>query len=386
MVGLAADARGRRRGGKRGDTVIGAVLLAALTVGVGIFVLGVATGWLSASLQSSTGEANRAILLVKTSAQLSFEAVQYTTDVRSVTLRNIADVPVIVTRIEIVTPQGTLKASYPSGGFEKIVELAPGGNVTLGGGVVPACGSCLPLEPLRLRVWYIASGLYDEDNPVISADEMRYVETVFTYPPGSVAPRCPLPPSWMMVDVVDPVTYFDLGRIPPPPNNKIYARFPYASSSVNVQVDMQVRNATGELGFASGTVPSISNEMQALAGSIGGFQVPLEVNIVAAGFDVIQRRWVFGGIPNKAHASGVTLWSNAERVVNVVEVELGKNDLLSVSLRVTVILLDCNGDLIASRSVTTTIPQGIFSDSVFVDIPSTPLTDIASVEVIVVEV
>ncbi|MEM1534597.1 MAG: hypothetical protein QW059_05475 [Nitrososphaerota archaeon] len=377
---------GGRRRKKSGDTVIGAVLLAALTVGVGIFILGVASGWLGASLQSSTGEANRAILLVKTSAQLSFEAVNYTKHTRNITLRNIAEVPITVTRIEIVTPEGALKASYPSGAFTNITGLAPGGSAVLGDDVVPICGSCLPQETLRLRVWYIASSLYNKDNPEISADEMRYVETVFTYPPGGVGPRCPLPSNWMTVDVVDPVTYFDLGKIPPPPNNKIYARFPYASSNVIVPVDLQVRNASGELGFASNTVPSISNEMQAFTGSFSGFQVPLEVNIAAAGFNVLQRRWVFGGIPNKAHASGVTLWSNAERVVNVVEVELGKNDLVDLSLRITVILRDCNGDLIASRSVTSTIPRGVFTDSVFIDIPSTSLTDIATVEVIVEEV
>lgn len=380
------DGGGRRYRGKKGDTLVGAVLLAALTVGVGIFILGVASGWLGVTLQSSTGETNRAVLLVKTSAQLSFEGVHYSSDVRRIIVRNIADVPITVTRVEIATPAGTLKASYPSSGFAEIAELAPGDNATLEGAVVPVCGSCLPLETLRLRVWYVASALFREDNPVLSADEMRYVETVFVYPPGGVASRCPLPSSWMTVDVVDPVTIFDLGKIPPQPNNKIYARFPYASASADVRVDLQVINASGALGLASSTVSTHGNDMQAFSGSIGGFQVPLRVTILAAGFNVLQREWVFGGIPGKAHASGVTLWTDASWVVDVVEIELGINDLVGGRYMVTVVLHDCNGDIIVSRSVTTTIPIGVFTDSVFIDIPATLLTDIARVEIIVQEV
>lgn len=269
--------------------------------------MAVASGWLGVSLQSSTDEANRAVLLVKTSAQLSFEKVLYTGDVRNVTLRNIADVPVVVTRIEIVSPDGSLKASFPSNGFANITEIPPKEAVELDRSVVPSCGSCVSLETLRLRVWYVASGLFQEDNPAASADEMRYVETVFTYPVGAISPTCPLPSSWITVDVVDPVTLFDLGRIPNPPNNKIYVRFPYASSRTNVAVDLQVVNATGEWGTASNTVLSMSNEMQAFTGSIAGFQVPLRVTVIAAGFDVRPAVWVFGGISGKAHG----IWLDA---------------------------------------------------------------------------
>ncbi|MCS7145272.1 MAG: hypothetical protein RMJ28_06625 [Nitrososphaerota archaeon] len=373
------------RGRSNGDTTIGAVILAALTVGMGIFILGVASGWLGATLQSSTNEANRAILLVKTSAQLSFEAVNFTSRERSIILRNIADVPVIVTRIEILTPGGALKASYPSTGFTELAELLPSGNATLSGGVIPLCATCLPLETLRLRVWYVASALFNEENPVLSADEMRYVETVFVYPPGGVAARCPLPPNWMTVDVIDPVTYSDTGKIPSQPNNRIHARFPYASSSATVSVDIQVINASGAYGFATRNVPTIGNEMYSFTGSFGGFQTPLRIHVLAAGFNVLQREWRLGGIPWKAHASGVTLWSNAEKMVDVVEVELGVNDLVGGRYRITVNLYDCNGELITSRFVITNVPRGIFTDSVFVDVPPILLMDIARIDVLVEE-
>lgn len=365
--------------------MIGAIILAAITVGVGIFLLAVSSGWLGITLQTSTDEANKAILLVKTSAQLSFEAVNFTNVEKTIILRNIADVRVTVTKIEIVTPEGALKASYPNMGFLKLAELPPRGSAKLDASVIPTCPACQPLETLRLRVWYVASTLFNEENPLISADEMRYVETVFVYPPGGAVAKCPLPANWMTVDVMDPVTYTDLGRIPHPPNNKIYVRFPYASSGTFVSVDLQVLNASGQYGFATKTVPTISNEMHGFTGSFGGFQVPLRIEVLAAGFNVLQREWRLGGIPNKAHASSVTLWSNAEKIVSVVEVELGVNDLLGGRYRVTVTLYDCNGDLIASRFTIINIPRGVFADSVFVDVPSTLLTDIARVDVTVEE-
>ncbi len=378
------DGRASRR--RRGDTVIGAILLTALTVGVGVFILAVASGWLGVSLQSSTNEANRAILLVKTSAQLSFERVFYTGDVRNVTVRNIADVPVVVTRIEIVSPSGSLKASFPSNGFTRIAELQPQQAIELDRSSVPACSSCTSLETLRLRVWYVAAGLFNEENPILSVDEMRYVETVFVHPPVGAPARCPLPSNWMMVDVVDPVTYTDSGKIPPPPNNKVYVRFPYASASDSTTVDLQVIDAMGEYGFATSDVQTISNVLQPFAGSFSGLQVPLTVRVLSAGYDVVQEEWVFGGIPGKAHASGVTLWSDANMNVNVVEVELGVNDVVGGNYRVTVTLYDCNGVQLVSRSVTVRIPRGIFTDSVFIDIPSTPLTDIYRVVIGVEEV
>ncbi len=382
------DGRESRR--RRGDTVIGAILLTALTVGVGVFILAVASGWMGVSLQSSTNEANRAILLVKTSAQLSFEKVLYTGDVRNITVRNIANVPVIVTRIEIVSPAGSLKASFPSSGFTKIGELQPQQAIEFDRSVIPACSSCTSLETLRLRIWYVASGLFNEDNPIVSVDEMRYVETVFVHPPVGAPPRCPLPSNWMMVDVVDPVTYTDSGKIPPPPNNKVYVRFPYASASHTTTVDLQVINATGEYGFATNNVQTISNVLQPFTGSFSGFQAgphgPLVVQILSAEYTVIQGRWEFGGIPGKAHASGVTLWSDANMNVNVVEVELGVNDVVGGNYRVTVTLYDCNGAQIQSRSIIVRIPVGIFTDSVFIDIPYTPLTDIYRVVIGVEEV
>ncbi|GBC70960.1 hypothetical protein HRbin02_00734 [Candidatus Calditenuaceae archaeon HR02] len=368
-----------RRFRRRGDTVIGAILLTALTVGAGVFILAVATGWLGVSLQSSTSEANRAVLLVKTSAQLNFERVFYTGVVRNVTVRNIADVPITITRIEIVSPSGVLKASYPASGFTRIGEVQPQQAIELDSGVVPACSSCTSFETLRMRIWYVASSLFDDANPMISVDEMRYVESVFVHPPVGAPARCPLPPNWMMVDVVDPVTYTDSGKIPPSPNNRVYVRFPFASSSGTATVDLQVVNATGEYGFATNTVPTISNVLQPFAGSFAGFQVPLTVRVLSADYTILQQEWVFGGIPGKAHASGVTLWSDANKNVNVVEVELGVNDVVGGNYRVTVTLYDCNGAQILSRSITVRIPVGIFTDSVFIDIPSTPLTDIKRV-------
>jgi len=380
LMGMAGAERRRR-----GETIIGAVVLAALTVAVGVFVLAASAGWLGATLQATTREANKSVLLVKTSAQLAFEGVHITSAERKVVLRNIADVSLLVTRVEVVGLDGGLKASYPPVGFAKIVEIPPSENATLREDVVPPCPSCGPLSPLRLRVWYIASPLFEEDNPLASADEMRYVETLFNNPPGEATPRCPLPSNWMTVDVVDPVTYFDTGKIPSSPNNQVYIRFPRASTSTYVSVDIQVIDVNNNWGTGSRVVESVSNELQAFTGSFENFQSPLRILIFGAGYEVIQREWVLGGIPNKAHASGVTLWSDAVWNVGVLEVELGVNDLVGGRYVVTALLYDCNGDLLASRSVTISVPVGIFSDQVFIDVPPTPLTDIAKVEIRVEE-
>ncbi len=369
---------------KSGDTVLGAIILASATVALGIVVWGFATGWFGVSLYDLTKNVNRDILLIKTSSQLSFEFVNYTSTWRSVTVRNIARVPLTITRIEIVSMDGQIRDYRPVTGigYDNLTRVEPGQAAVLGPDLVPPCPTCQSKERLRMRIWYIASSLFDESNPQISVDEMRFSETLFVFPESGVVSVCPLPENWMMVNIVDPVTYFSSGKIPGPPFNKIYIRTPMASSLADVDATIRVTNSSGEVAYASTYIKSISNSLQSFTGPFSGFQVPLIIEISATGFDVIQREWIIGGLPGKAHVSGVTLWYDAEKFVDVVEVELGVNDAVGGRYRVVVTIYDCRDMAVGQGSVTVNFPTGIYSDSVFIDIsPAVGMENVYKVEV-----
>ena len=376
---------------RRGDTVISALILAAMTVGIGFFIWGFATGWFGVSLSDLTNSLNRSVLQVKTSAQLSFELLNYTANGRNAIMRNIADVPVTLTRVEIVNPEGRIMSYYPSTGYTNITKLLPGENATLGETEIPLCGLCRGGDKLRMRVWFVASALYNEDIPLISIDEMKYVETVFVYPGMPPSSACAIPEGskWLIVDVVDPVTYTDSGKIPPEPNDKFFIRTPAASQLESVFVDVLVVNASGAVGGVSGTILTISNTIQELHGNIANFQVPLNITITASGYEVIQRYWYLGGLPNEAHASGVQLWwvidtATNKRMLDVVQVELGVNDLTGGNFSITLSLHDCNNNLLYRGTTRINIPRGMFTDTVFFEV--SPRVNMEDVFAVVVEV
>jgi len=378
----------------RGDTTIGMVIVVALTVAMGFFIWGFTLGWFGVSLSDLTNNLNRAVLQVKTTAQLSIELLNYTSFGRNAFLRNIASVPVTLTRVEIVTPDGIVLASHPANGYVNLTKVLPGKNTTLSESNIPLCNSCVGGEKLKFRVWFVATSLFNEENPLISVDEMKFVETIFVYPGGGTPSACVIPEGtkWLMVDLVDPVTYTDTGKIPPSPNDKLFLRIPFASHSEQTLVYVGVVNATGEVGGASATVPSISNVIHELRGSLANFQVPLNITISASGFEVVQREWYLGGIPGKAHASGVQLWWSVDmatkaRVVDLIQVELGVNDLTGGNFSVSVELRDCRGMLLFNNTNRVSIPRGIFTDTVFFDIsPPVKMDDVYKVAVVVREV
>lgn len=388
---VKTSTKARHTVSRRGDTTVGALVLLAVTLAIGFFIWGFSLGWMGISFNDLSNNLNRAVLQVKTSAQLSFEAINYTSSGRSAMLRNVADVPVTLTRVEIVTPEGYLRAYYPSAGFANLSKLMPKQNTTLTDREIPLCGVCVGGERLKLRVWYVATDLFDEANPVFSADEMKFVETIFIYPGGPTLPTCQIPEGskWLFIDLVDPITFTDSGRIPNPPSNRLFVRAPFASHSENVLLNVVVVNASGAVGGASGTVPSIGNSIVELSGPIGGFVVPLNITVEASGFEVVQRFWKLGGIPYKAHASGVQLWwsvdtATNERLLNVVMVELGVNDLVGGNFVITLTLKDCMGNTVYTSYNTVNMPRGIFRDSVFFDV--SPPVRMDDVYEIIVEV
>jgi len=357
--------RNLRAGNRRGlSNLISEALLASLTVILGIVVLTVSAGWFNTATADATKDTNENILIINTSNMLKIEHVNYTLEEQRVIVRNIAKVPVVVTRLELRRENGALAGEIPdSAFFSKLATLEKGDTAEFD---IPLCTSCNYNEELTLMIWFVAAALFDEENPLNSADEMMFVETKFLNPVGEVVERCPLPDSdWLLIDVVDPVTFTDSGAILPPPWNVVRIRAPVASSSTTTSLHVTVSGSSQGSGHASKLVPS--SQLISVEGGFSGITPPMEITVAASGYEVLQRTWYLDMLDDKIHVSGVTLsWTGVDRILTGIAIQLGV--AVPGEYRVSVQLYDCKGKLLGTFSKDVSIPEGIDATTVMISV------------------
>ena len=343
------------------STVIGAAILTVITVILGVLLFGIAMGWLSATSNESTSEVGQEVLKIQSYQMLSIEYINYTVETHLVNVRNLAKIPLTITRIELWGENGLID-SIPNPGYTNITKLQRSESATL---EIPYCSDCELGENLLLRIWYIASALYRE-NIVESIDEMTFIETSFINNIGTIASECPLPETYLVIDVVDPITLVDSGEILPEPFNIVYIRSPLTNmlGTADFQVNVEGANGMG-VGYSSYSIPS--NNLIRVQGNYEGIRGPLNITISSHGYGVLPRGWSLGYLEGRVHVSGVRIiWSGADKLVRHVEVQLGFAQ--PGTYRVSIELLDCNKNLIGYGEKHVNLPPDVSGEASIIEI------------------
>ncbi len=292
---------------------------------------------------------------------LSIEYINYTVETHLVNVRNLAKIPLTITRIELWRESG-LVDSFPNPGYGNITKLQRGESTTL---EIPYCMDCTLGENLLLRIWYIASPLY-KDNIVEAIDEMTFIETSFINNVGTVVSECPLPGTYLVVDVMDPITLVDSGEILPEPFNVVYIRSPLTNmlGVASFQVIVEGSNGVG-VGYASYDIPS--NNLIRIQGNYEGIRGPFNITVSSHGYEVLPHEWNLDHLDEGVHVSGVRiLWSGADKLVRHIEVQLGFAH--PGTYRVSIELLDCNKNLIGYGEKYTSLPSDVSGEASIIEI------------------
>ena len=349
-------------------------LLTASTVLLGLFLMGVFTGWFNISILDITGGVNTDVQIIRSS--IAVEGIVVNDEEEVVYLRNVGKTDVIVTRLEIFDLEGgSLLAMLPSDSYVGnllFLEVGESGNLTL-----PECPSCKGVA-VKLRVWYIAEQLYNLENPLESVDEMSFLEHVLKIPPRDKSVACPpFSGSWFFIEFVDPVAYVSTGRIA---WDEIRILSPLASeySLVDVSVTVTELESPRRTRVGEGVVKTMTNEISLVDANARGLYIPVEIEIRAkTDWMLAPKVWIFGKGRNNVHVSDITLtWDEVRRVINGAVVGMAKPRGTSGLYEIRVYLEDCNGNTIAEN----TRIQRVFGDSntflVFVELPPVKLDQV----------
>lgn len=373
---------------------VSTAILASVTIALGILLMAISFNWFGASASDLTQKTDRSIHLVRTSGMLVFEMVKYPLDVekRNITLRNVARVDLCVVRLELIREDGSIGGQNPSppqrwltcGRAGGLNPVPPEGHITLTGTQLPSCPACFFGERTKLRVWYIARNLYNQDDPEVSADEMQFVETVIIYP-GLVNPEVCIPPEGtpaVFLASIDPITNVDNGEIRPQRTDKLYVSFKHANPRVSTgqPFTFKLTGYSGS-GILDADLRVDTSAEQAVRGSMDSITPPFQIEVSSPTYTVIPNAFYLGSYDHPTaglvHVSGIGLitqyiaWIGEEPVVTTVVVELAKSEYdVPATVPLKIQLIDCNNAVLAQVVTTVSMPSGVQFDRFFVDIPS----------------
>ncbi len=380
--------------------VLSSVILAAVTLAVGLLLVSLATSWFAVNAVDTTQQTDKGIALVRTSGLLTFELVRYTSreDLRLVVLRNIAPQDLCITRIELIREDGSLGGAWPrppgrwaACGTDGLASIAPQQKAELTSAELPECPSCSFAERTKLRIWYIAETLYNNDSPELSADEMRYVETIIVYPGARIGSPCTLPEGtrWTTIASVDPMTNFLTGAFSNPPNNRFAVLINHADPLTlsSQRFGFILQDSDSSLSLTADLRVGVTYEQY--VGGVTEIETPFTLVIDGASYIAIPSNFRFGALPDRSvHVSGIGLitqyitYISDRPVVTAIQVEVGKHDN-PATFQLTVVLRDCVGELLARLTRTVSLPAGVQWETTYLDLPA-PL-DIADVYYVEVE-
>jgi len=363
-----------KRKSTKGLTVIEVVVITSIVIALGIFLMMYSAGLFTTTTLDLTEETSRNIQLLR--GILLIEAVHYYsredgTDAADIYVRNIAKHPIdlTVTRIELIISHDVLHDYVPksSVGFGNLTKLKMGENASLS---APVCNQCKKGDILIYRVWYISSFMYNVENPLMSVNDMLYVEAKIIKPIGGGSPlKCPLPiDNWVMIDYIDPITGAIFGRIGS--LSPAISIRPSLASSQSDDLSFTVTAIEiegGGSGSGSAEIDIPTARLERVVGDYENLQVPLRVTVTSS-WNVIQREWIFGGISGKLHISGIYLqWSRLDKILEGVMLELGYGE--TGNYRVKITLKDCDGEVLMATSVYINVERTNDFEARFIPIP-----------------
>lgn len=369
---------GRRRSGL---TVVEVAIIASITLSLGIILMLFAAGWAQGSLLDLTRETDVNVEALRSA--LVIESMSYDSEAGEVnlTVRNVSkhDISLTAYRLELRSLENdTVYASMSLGlnlsqGEVAEIDDAP----TCWDAMSPQLADdCLQTKQLVYRVYYIPTHLLDEGR--LTSRTILYVDLSFVNPfLVSPPPVCPLPENWVIVDILDPVTNIESGKIHPfSGKGKIWVRLPLASESATIDLDIYVEEVREsghpKSGSGSETVDIPSQDEYEVYGDYDSLGAPFRIRLSSDSYQVIPEEWVFAGRltnPNnaKVHVSGIVLfWETEDRTINNVMLEMGADS--QGDYRVIVRFKDCTGAVVATASREVHFLPGTSTANIFLEI------------------
>ena len=354
--------------------VTSATLLTVSTVILGLFLFGVFSGWFNVSLLDVTSEVDVGVQVIRSS--ISIEGVVFDEDNKTVYVRNVGKNDLIITRIELVDLySGVILDSIPEREYADnllLLRVGDSSNLTL-----PDCPLCGEDVAVKLRIWYIPEKLYDELNPVFSADEMSFVEHVVKIPQRITDIACPTfsdSDNWLFIEFVDPVAYVSTGRIA---WDEIRILSPLASEYTTVEVVVTVTelNPPNRVRRGTGVIETMTNEISLVDANARGLYIPVEIEITPQpAWVLVPNVWIFGKGENNVHVSDITLtWDEVRQLINGAVIGVAKPRGASGLYEVRVYIKDCKGNIVSENSRAQRVFGGSSTFTVFVELPLTRL-------------
>ncbi|MCS7118155.1 MAG: hypothetical protein NZ957_05170 [Thaumarchaeota archaeon] len=381
---------------------VATAILASVTLFLGILLITLSTGWFSVSATDLNLQANREIQLIRTSGLLVFESVRYAANPanRSAIVRNVSEVELCVTRVELIHENGTLAGVWPTPPV-RWARCDPTGlnpirskqslELSATRGTIPPCIDCSPGDRIRLSVWYIARSLYDQNDPANSADEMRFTETVIVFPGTRRVGMCTanLGSRYVVLSSIDPLTNYNNGRIMDSPNDKVYFGFSHPTPATDNPVHFGVKLVGRDnVVVISGDLRIDVPYEQAIGGA-AGISTPF-MAVVSGSYQPVPWEFYFDRTDDGVlHVSDIRLITQYRTylsefpILASVQLTLGKlYGVVVHGLIVKVYLTDCNGNLLTTLSFTISAGREEEWITVFIDVPEIiEVTELARVEV-----
>ncbi len=382
---------------RRALTIVETTIVAAIVLSLGILLMYFAAGWAQESMLDLTEETDINVEALRSA--LIIEAINYNSELETVnlTIRNVSkyNISLTIYRIELRSAENDELFSS--------MDLSSTEEYTISQGEVleiqaPTCGDaatqelaqeCLQTDKLMYRVYYMPLNLLEKG--ILTSQTILYIDSSFmnpflTLPP----PRCPLPDQWAIIDIVDPVTYIENGRIASYGNKgKIWVRAPLASHNMTIELNIQVEEIrdSGNPKSGSGsddiTVPS-PNEYE-IFGSYKTLGTPFRIVMTSPDAQIIPQEWIFAGKLGPGgtahvHVSGIALfWKTEDRTINNAMLEMGADRQGDYIVRIR--FVDCTGAVLGESSRRIHFLPGTSTANVFLEIdPPVKLDQVYVVE------
>ncbi len=325
-------------------------IVAAIIIGVGLFMWGLLSGYAAVNRVKAMEEVNAEVLVLR--SLITADYVIYPGE--EAYIRNIGKEPVIIFRLITLRNGHIVWDSFQEYGVREISRI----DVGYVARISFDCPGCSQDDLVVLQVHYLPVQLYDPSNPELinpTSDVILFRVASFkaeklTVAPGSI---CEIPSrwNWIWADYVEPVE--ELGRV----SNKLKIKFSRASTEENVLLHVRLYDREGDIAEGEKIVPSVSSGEETIdlaAQSSLEYPVEVNLNIENANWTLIQNQWIFRNDTTATVNKIILVWSPYTFRLTSALVTVKYRD--DGEYLVGVKAYDCNGMLIAEGQ---TIDRGV---------------------------